>query len=223
MAQAYDNARELASVLEELAARSVSDQVRAVQRYRDLLEQVATGQIDAGAVRAQYDRLISEQSTQLARDVGELSLRFYQSIIDLNRAYLDRLFDQLGMASREPVVDGGQSPPVAAEPPSAAELRLRGRVGDTVDASFVVENKRAEPADVVFLLSEFTSAAGEPFRAALELDPPRFRLEGHEERPVALRLALDAALFTPGQEYRAEMLVRANDDLLLRLAIEVEE
>jgi hypothetical protein len=222
MAQPYPDAGHLAGALQELAARSVNDQVRAAQRYRELLEQVATGELDAAAVRAQYDRLVQEQSAELARQVGELSIRFYQSILDLNRAYVDRLFDQLRVVRPPPDEDGR----TAAAPPAPAppiELGLRGRVGETVETSFVVENKRAEAADIAFLLSEFTGGEGEPFRVPLELDPPRFRLVGYGERAVALRLALTADLFAPGRRYRAEMLVRGNDDLVLRLVIDVDE
>jgi uncharacterized membrane protein len=76
---------------------------------------------------------------------------------------------------------------------------------------------------VSFLVSEFTSTGGGAFRAELELDPPRLRLEPHEEQAVTLRLQLDPGRFAPGGQYEAQVLVRGTDDLELRILVEVDE
>jgi hypothetical protein len=221
MSDPYDDAAALASVLQELAARSVSDQVAAVQRYRALLEEIASGRVDAGALRSRYDRLVNEQSAQLARDVSAIGMRFYQSMLDLHRASVDRLFEGLaGAAGVAGPNGGGEAPPPAAP---AAELVLHGRAGDDAQTRFVVENTRPEPAAVTFLLSELAREDGEEaFRAPLELDPPRFRMEPHSEREVTLRLALDPTLFAPGARYRGQMLVRSNEDLTLDVTVDVD-
>jgi hypothetical protein len=127
MADPHDDAAALASLLQELAARSVSDQVAAVQRYRVLLEEIASGRVDAGALRSRYDRLVSEQSAQLARDVSAIGMRFYQSMLDLHRASVDRLFDGLAGAAGVAGANGGEEAPPSAPP--AAELVLRGGAG----------------------------------------------------------------------------------------------
>jgi hypothetical protein len=216
-----DDAAALASLLQELAARSVSDQVAAVQRYRALLEEVASGRVDAGALRSRYDRLVSEQSAQLARDVSAIGMRFYQSMLDLHRASVERLFDGLaGAAGFAGANGGGEARP---SPAPAAELVLRGGVGSEAQTRFVVDNTRPDPAVVTFLLSELAREGGdEAFRAPLELDPPRFRLEPRSEREVALRLMLDPALFSPGARYRGQLLVRSNEDLTLDVTVDVD-
>jgi hypothetical protein len=221
MADPHDDAAALASLLQELAARSVSDQVAAVQRYRVLLEEIASGRVDAGALRSRYDRLVSEQSAQLARDVSAIGMRFYQSMLDLHRASVDRLFDGLAGAAGVAGANGGEEAPPSAPP--AAELVLRGGAGEEARTRFVVENTRPEPALVTFLLSELAREGGEEaFRAPLELDPPRFGMEPHSEREVTLRLALDPALFAPGARYRGQLLVRSNDDLTLDVTVDVD-
>jgi len=209
--------------LEELTARSVADQVRVAQRFRELLQRVADGEVDMVTLRAQYDRLVAEQAAQLGRDLTTLGVRYYESMLDLNRAYADRLFDDLSAAAPGRDGDGGRPAADARAAPTVVELRLRGPVGARIEDGFVVENKRDEPSDVAFLLSEFTGDGAEPFRAVLELEPPRLRLEPRQEQTVVLRLELDPELFRPGEQYRAQLLVRGTDELELRLVVDVDE
>jgi hypothetical protein len=223
LAQPYPGYSDFARAFEELTARSVADQVRIAERYRDLIRRVGSGEVDAVTLRAEYDRLVTEQSGQLARDLTALGMQYYESMLDLNRAYVDRLFDDLGASARAfPMGDQAPDGPLP-QTPAIVELQLKGRAGEFVQAGFALENKREHPADVVFLFSEFTSAAGEPFRPALELDPPRLRLEPHEEQTVTLRLHLDPEQFQPGSRYHAQVLVRGTEELELRVVVDVEE
>lgn len=212
-------------LFEELSARSLAEQVRTAQRYRELLQQVAAGDLDATALRAEHDRLLADHQAQLARDITELGVRYYQSILDLNRAYVDRLFDQLAAAARttrreqEPAADEQEPEPA----PAALAVALRGRPGQRVEAGFAVENNHDEVAEVVFYASEFTGEGGEVFRVPLELDPPRILLAPHTEHPVTLAVELDPERFLPGARYRAQVLVRGGEQLELHITIEVEQ
>jgi hypothetical protein len=228
MAPTYTDGRDLAGLIQELTARSVGEQALALQRYRELLEQVAAGKLDPSAVRVQYDRLVAEQSAQFARDIATLGARYYEGVLELNRAYVERLFDQVAGAARVPPHPHEPHPhdrragePIEDEGPSLVALSLQGQLGTTAEASFLIENKRSEPADVVFLLSDFARAGGEPFRAELELDPPRFSLDPYAERPVTLRLRLDPQRFEAGYAYHAEVLIRGTDELMLQLTVNV--
>ncbi len=199
-------------LLEELTARSLSEQVRTAQRYRELLAQVANGDLDAAALRAEHDRLLSEHQAQLAHDIAALGVRYYESILDLNRAYVDRLFDALSAAAR----------PAHAESAPRVQLRLRGQPGERVEARFAVANTHPETADVVFFASEFTDDEGAVFRAPIELDPPRLGLASQTEHAVVLGLVLAPEHFQPGHTYRAEVIARGGDEVELELVIEVE-
>jgi len=222
MAQLYGDTRDLAGVLHDLAARSVSDQARALERYRDLVNDLARGELDADAVRAQYDRLVAEQSAELTRDLTSLGVSYYQRLIEINRAYLDRVFDELGASRRAAPHSSHDDRDHRAAPP-IVDLRLRGRVGEVARGSFVIENKRPDTAKVRFLVSDLDSGGREPFRAPLLIDPPRFELGPHTERSVTLALQLDREQFDPGRTYHGEVLVRSNDDLTLRLTIDVDD
>ena len=204
-------------LLEELTARSLAEQVRTAQRYRELLQQVAAGDLDATALRAEHDRLVADHQAQLMRDITELGVRYYESILDLNRAYVDRLFDQLyATAGRAQA-----APPRTGVPASAVELRLAGRPGDRVEAGFAVENSRDVPADIVFYASEFAGDDGTVFRVPLELDPPRILLAAHGEHPFTLAITLDPQYFRSGGRYRAQVLARGGEELELRITVDV--
>jgi hypothetical protein len=222
MAHTYTDGRDLASVLQELAARSVGDQARALERYRELVQQLANGELSAEAVRAQYDRLVAEQSAQFARDLTALGVSYYQSLIDLHRSYIDRLFDELASPERSPQPDTDEPRQSGEAPPSPVDLKLHGRVGEIVQSSFVITNKQEETAEIMFLVSDFAGGGGGPFRAPVRLDPPRFTLRPRDEQRVTLSVDLDPGLFGSGR-YGGEILVRGNDDFMLLITIDVEE
>lgn len=222
MAQPYTDPSEVTRAFEALAARALANQSHAALRYRELLQQVARGEIDAVTVRAEYERLVGQQVAQLAKELTTLGVNYYQSMLELSRLYTDQLFDDLvGSARGRAAHDGGEQD--IAQSSAAIELRLRGRAGEQVTGGFVIENKRADPADVVFLVSDFTDGVGGTFRVPLEWDPPRLMLDAHQEHPVTMSLALDPAFFTAGHQYRAEVIVRGNDDLELRLVVDVDK
>jgi hypothetical protein len=225
MAQPHPDYSDFARAFEELTTRSVADQVLVAQRLRDLLQQVAAGEVDLVTLRSQYDRLVTEQAAQLTRDLTTLGVRYYETMLDLNRAYAERLFDDLGAAAGLHNSNNARQAPPAEPPPAPAvvELRLRGKAGDWIEDGFVVENKRSEPSQIAFLLSEFTGDGVEPFRPAVKLEPPRLELDPHEEATVMLRLELDRESFKPGVQYHAQLLVRGTDELELRLVVDVDE
>jgi len=222
MALPYSDPGEVTRALEALAARSLADQSHTALRYRELLQQVARGEIDSVTVRAEYERLVHQQAARLAKDLTTLGMNYYQSMLDLNRAYTDQLFDNLAASAPGQAAGDGAEPDIA-QPAAAIELRLHGRAGEQVAGSFVLENKRAHPANVVFLVSDFTDDTVGTFRAQLEWHPSRLTLDAHQEHPVTVRLFLDPAFFTADHSYQAEVVVRGNDDLELQLVVDVDE
>jgi hypothetical protein len=223
MAQPYTDPNEVRRTFEALAARSLADQSRIALRYRELLQQVARGEIDPVTVRTEYERLVSQQAAKLAKDLTTLGMNYYQSMLDLNRVYTDQLFDNLAASASGRVAQGDGAKQDIPEAVAVTELRFHGRVGDEVSGGFVIENKRANPANVVFLVSDFTDGMGGTFRAPHEWDPPRLTLDPYQEHPVTVRLFLDPAFFTAGRKYRAEVVVRGNDDLELQLVVDITQ
>jgi hypothetical protein len=214
---------------QNLATRSIADQMRAAQRYAELLQRLGRGELFAQSVRDEYLRFVREETTEYARNLAALSLNYYQALDTLGRTYNDRFFDQvLGARPNErpqPAVAEATAPDTArhAAVPRQVELALHAPLGAVATRSFVLENKQAEPAEISFLVSDFVGPAGtEPFRAALQFEPSRFSIAPGEERSVTLRLDLPADQFAPGQRYTATVLVRGYDDLELMLHIWVD-
>lgn len=222
---------DFAQLYQHLAARSLADQAITAQRYRDLIQRASTGGVDPARFRREYDRLVSEQSSRLAQELAELSASYYQSLLDLNRRYVDQLFDNLvepdASNGDERVDERRPHESTRPEPQPATttlELRLAGRVGDGVEAALSIENKRGQPANVTFLISDLMADdGGSPFRAPLHIEPPRLHLKPYEEAPVTLTLPLEPELFTANAVYRGTVLVRGHDDLELLLIIDVSE
>jgi hypothetical protein len=203
--------------IQELTTRSVAEQIRSLQRYTELVQRVARGELDEQAVREEYMRFAREETTRYTRNLATLSLSYYNALIDLSRAYNERFFDQ--------VLSGvsNDAPSERRVPPQQVALALHGPVGQELMTSFVVENKRTEAAEISFVVSEFRGPGGTaPFRPPLHLRPPRFVLGPREERQVELRLPLLSEMFVPGQEYSATVVVRGYDDLELLLSVAVE-
>ncbi len=206
--------------IQDLTARSVADQTRALQRYNELMQRVLRGELNDPQLREEYTRFAQEESARYASDLAQLSLNYYGALLELGRSYSDRFFDQM-LHNREPRAAAGDGA-AAAVTPRQVTLELRGTAGQEAAAAFVIENKRDAPAEITFLASEFVdTAGGQPFRAPLQIQPVQLSLEPHGEAEVRLRLPLLRELFSPGHQYQATVVVRGYDELELILSVRV--
>jgi hypothetical protein len=116
---------------------------------------------------------------------------------------------------------------------SEAALHLKGPVGGDASKGFVLENLHATATEVSFSTSEFSPAGGGPrFGAGVTVAPrdPASAEGADAGRTVAsgtrrtfnLRVRLDAAVFQPGERYRAETHVLVNGKIAGRLALELQ-
>jgi hypothetical protein len=204
--------------MQDLTARSVADQTRALQRYNELMQRVLRGELNNPQLRDEYARFAREEATRYTSDLVQLSLRYYGALLELGRNYSDRFFDQM-VPGREPKAPPDNTHEAPAKP-RQVPLELQGAAGQAAAAGFVIENKRNTPAEISFLVSEFVdSAGGAPFRAPLEIQPAQFYLDPQAEAEVTLRLPLLRELFEPGHHYRATVVVRGYDELELVLSV----
>src|SRR5262249_36709420 len=205
----------------DLVTRSMADQMRAVQRYTELLQRIGRGELFTANMPDEYVRFMRDEAVRYARNLATLSFSYYKTLDALGRAYNDRFFDQvLGMAPAPAAPSPVPAPTARTAAPRQVELALHAQLGDDATRSFVLENKRCEPVEISFLVSDFVGPSGAaPFRPALEFEPPRFSMMPGEERTVTLRLKLLDELFVPGQRYTAAVLVRGYDDLELALHV----
>ncbi len=204
--------------IQELVTRSSRQQTQALQRLSKLIQAVTSGEIDQNAVREEYARFIREESTRFVDDLTRLGLSFQTALLELNRKYSDRFFDQvLGSSVAEVQTHNGQTG-------QAREIGivLSGVAGEELVKSFVIENKRSDEETVTFLVSEFTDeSSGEAFRPPLQIQPPRLALRPGEERIVSIRLPLLPELFKAQHIYHATILARGHIDVVLALRVEV--
>jgi hypothetical protein len=207
--------QDLGKWIQDLTIRSVTEQARAIERYRDLVQRVVRGELDEQTVREEYMNFAREETTRYISNFATLSLSYYNALLELSRAYNDRFFEHvLGTAT-----NGNVTAPRATQP-QQVEMELHALVGQNITSSFVIENKRTEIAEISFLISEFVGPPGTaPFRPPLQLNPPRFTLDPRGERVVTLHLPLLPELFTPGQRYTAKIIVRGYDDMELILSV----
>jgi hypothetical protein len=207
--------------LQDLAERYWTGQRDAAERYSDLLQRLAAGELDANQLRDDYTRFATEESARYARDLAQVSLSYYSALLDLGRAYSQRFFDAL--------LEGGASSPsarnghAARAEPRQVLLELRGVVGQDAVAAFVIENRRDAPADISFRLFDFADmAGGHPFAAPLQVQPQWLTLGPEDEAEIRLRLPLLPELFTAGRQYQGRVAVQGYDalELILRVAVD---
>src|SRR5512132_1585573 len=149
--------------LRDVTTRSVAD----IQRYQNLVQSVLRGEISEQQFREGCLSFAREKTDSYLRELGQLSLNYYSSLHQLSRAYADQFFERVLQDQSE---RGRREPD---RQPRRIELPLRGPVNQEARASFAIENKRSEPADISFLLSEFTEVGGgSAFRPRLEFEPP---------------------------------------------------
>lgn len=190
---------DLPTWFQALSAYASEQSARGLARHQMLVERVSAGQIPAAQVQEHGRRYLETHAPGLLADVMDLGLGFVGRLQQSSSTFTDGLYDRvLGPDDR-----GSAAAP---EPPVCVDLR--GPSGSVASADMVVENTRAEPAEVVCRTSEFAARAfGRRVRAALAVEPSRFTLAPGEQREVRLDLPLDPALFAPGADYVATLQI----------------
>jgi hypothetical protein len=195
---------------ENLTARALADQAAIAQRYQSLLERVSAGEIDPMRLRLEYNELLQERSAQMVNELNALGAEYYRAILELNRRYVEELLDQLGArgAATAPVgANADEGPPTAAH----GEISMSGRVGETVTASFVVENPEEAPGEVRFFVSDVVAGDGATC-GRIEVDPTQLWLAPGESADVHASVTLDPERYAPGGRYEGKILARGSRD-----------
>jgi|SRR5690606_14141477 hypothetical protein len=202
--------------LQNLTVRASAEQMRSMQRYNEMMQRIIRGELSESEIREEYMRFASEETARYIRSLATLSANYYSALNELTRNYNDRFFARV----MQRAVPGSETPSSEAQ---RVAMELRGKAGETIVGSFVIENNRVNATEISFVVSEFTGPEGtDPFRPPLQIQPPHFMLEPKEERTVTLNLPLLPEVFAPGQEYTATIIVRGYDNLELMLTVIVE-
>ena len=103
-------------------------------------------------------------------------------------------------------------------------MDLRAPIGEDAVGSFVLQNKRSDPADISFIVSEFSGPDDGPlFRPPVRITPPRFSMSPRSEQAVEIRVPVLSDLFEPGKPYTATVAVRGQEALELVLTVWAED
>jgi hypothetical protein len=213
------NPNDIRQWIQELISRSASDQLHNLQRFEEVLRRAARGEVDGAALRDEYMRFAQEEGLRYINDLTKVGLSFYNTLIELNRHYNDRFFEHVASADRGENGSIGSS----ERETRVIEMELHAPQGEDAKRAFMIENRRAEPVSVSFLISEFTDETGEAsFRPPLQLTPARFSLEPGEERQVLLTIPLLKEFFIAGQVYTATLIASGFENLQLHLRVRAD-
>jgi hypothetical protein len=189
--------------ISELASRYVSDNVRLWQRYAEGLRRVSEGVLPRTQTAATPGASLGNVPI-FAQQLMQLNLTHYSELLNTYAEFTNRMLST--------VLQPQGSAPAAAAPPHSApapagstrlELVFDGAGGATISQSFAVANKKTEPIDVAFELTDFVAEEGAArFRAPVTFTPDTFVLSPGAERIVECRIPLVAA-FVPGTRYMA--------------------
>jgi hypothetical protein len=190
----------------ELSRRWARQRVTAVQRYGDILASYGRGELTGRAAGEALGRLAAEEAACYPKEVVELGSDYVRALLGL-----------VGITA------GASAGHAHDRTPRRIEFEVRGPVGGQASRSFLLENKQDVTAEISFLVSAFAGPdAAAPFHAPIEFTPARLTLRPHEERTVEVQVLLDAALFHPGQRYRALIVVQGYNGLEIGLDVVAE-
>jgi hypothetical protein len=158
---------DLTNWFQALATYAAEQSARGMARHQQLVERVASGAVSAARVQEYTQQYLHTHSPEFLAEVMDLGLTFVGNLQRSSSTLAAGLYDR--------VLGPDDQGPSAPEPPIL--LELGGPAGSVVSSTVVVENTRAETADIACRVSEFTARAfGRRFRAPLDIDPPRFTL-----------------------------------------------
>jgi hypothetical protein len=202
--------QEIAKRIQDLTVRFGAEVIRSLQRYNELVQRVASGELDESEVGETYVRFMRDESERYLHGVADVSAGYYDALLELASIYNPPFFEQAFNRRR-------QRP---EPPPTQGVIELRGFSGEEASSTFRVANTNHDSEGIAFEVSEFSGPPGTmPFRPPLRLQPPRFVLNGLESQVVSVRLPLVAGLFIPDQRYTATLTVRKREPVDLAIVV----
>ena len=200
--------------MRDLTVRFGADVMRSLQRYNELLQRMAGGELgDSSAVEA-YAQFVRDETGRYFRNVADVSTGYYDALLELGSIYNPPFFEH-AFNWRQP-----RSQPSSRQ--RGGVIGLGGSLGDEAVGAFRIENGSDSREEVSFVVSEFTGPPGTtPFRPPLRLQPPRFVLERFESQLVSVCLPLVAGFFVPKQRYTAVVSVRKREPFDLTIEVVV--
>lgn len=195
---------EIGERIQDLTVRFGAEIMRALQRYNELLQRFASGELDETAAREAYAQFLRDESARYFRSATEVGTGYYDALFELTSIYNPPFFEQVFHQARRTK----QSP----TRPRGGNIELRGSLGDEAVSAFRIDNASDHSEEISFVVSEFSGPPGTvSFRPPLRLQPPRFVLDPSQSQVVTVCLPLVAGVFVPDQRYTAVLTTHKRD------------
>jgi hypothetical protein len=196
--------QEIGERIQDLTVRFGAEIMRALQRYNELLQRFASGELDEAAARDAYAGFLRDESARYFRSVTEVGTGYYEALLELTSVYNPPFFEQVFHQAR-------RTQPSPSRPHGGI-VELRGSLGDEAVSAFRIDNGSDHSEEISFVVSEFSGPPGTaPFRPPLRLRPPRFVLEPSQSQVVTVHLPLVSGIFVPDQRYTAVLTTQKRD------------
>jgi hypothetical protein len=207
---AADNARDWAR---DLSDRAFDAQRRMWRTYGEIIERTSDMRVD--------ERLVPPALVRFARDVADLSVQYFEGLLELAHQYQDELLTSSNRTRNSRGERNGDAWVTSDDiesVPGVVEVDLHAPLGEVARGSLMLDNRHADATEVRFLISDLGDAdGGTPFHSDLRVEPAIVPLEPGEERVVQLALTIDRGHFEPGHVYEATIVVRGIEDLELAI------
>ena len=195
---------EIGERIRDLTVRFGAEIMRSLQRYNELLQRFASGELDETAARDAYAQFLRDESTRYFRSVTEAGTGYYDALLELTSIYNPPFFEQVFQPARRTQQSTSR--------PHGGTVELRGSLGDEAVGTFRIDNASAQSEEISFVVSEFSGPPGTaPFRPPLRLQPPRFVLPPSQSQVVTVSLPLVSSIFVPDQRYTAVLTTQRRD------------
>ena len=111
----------------------------------------------------------------------------------------------------------------ASRTPRRAAIKVRGVIGESVEARFSIENSLDESAEVIIDAGTCRGPDGTGFSVPVELTPDALLMAPHSSDVVVARVHLADASFAPGCSYRLPISVHGPSPAIIDIEISIEE
>lgn len=196
--------QEIGKRINDLTVRLGAEMMRSLQRYHEMVQRVASGELDDEAARDAYLRCVRDETERYFLTAAQVTTGYYDAFLELASLYNPPFFERASTQQR--------TTPKTYSRVNRGVIALRGTIGNEAIAAFSVDGTDRDIEEVAFVVSEFSGPPGtERFRPPLQLHPPRFALRRLDSQLVSVGLPLIGDLFVANQRYTATLTVQKRD------------
>ena len=132
--------------IRDITVRFGSEAMRSLQRYNELLQSLAAGELDQSEALEAYAQFVRDETGRYFRNVADASTGYYDALRELGSIYNPPFFEN-ALSQWRPRHQ-------ASPPPRSGVIELSGSPGDEAVSAFRVENKSNNAEEITFAVSE---------------------------------------------------------------------